>query len=120
MFEKKNKIEGIETELGIVKTELSVVEKRLIELEEKFREFEQAIKPREYVSTIRGFETEEDYQKFHDICTDIAIKDESFKFEGNREAREIYVYLSDKDLLHKKSMWLIKKTNISNLKYTIR
>jgi hypothetical protein len=123
MFEKKNRFENIEAMIETLRDELGVVALKLEELEKKFNEFEkikEKILPREFVSTIRGFETEEDYQKFHDICTDIAIKDDTFKFEGNREAKEIYIYLNDKDLLHKKSMWLIKKTNISNLKYTIR
>jgi hypothetical protein len=120
MFEKKNKFDEEINKLWAnafkLAEKIDELEKKLNKMEESFKAKEE----REYVSTIKGFETGEDYQKFHDICTDIAIKDETFKFEGNREAKEITVYSSDKDLLHKKSMWLIKKTNISSLKYTIR
>jgi len=117
MFEKKNKDEEMKKLWALVQ----LLQEQLNRIEERLNKLELVMaKERTYTSTIKGFNTEEDYQKFHDICSEIAIKDETFKFEGNREAKEIYIYLDDKDKLHKRSMWFIKKTNISNLKYTIR
>lgn len=126
MFVKKSEIENLKKYMAELRNELGIVATSLAELDKKFEEFEkikeklQSLIPREFTSTIRGFENEEDYEKFHNICSDIATRDETFKFEGNPDAKEIYLYSSDKNLLHKKSMWLMKKTNISGIKYTIR
>jgi hypothetical protein len=118
MFEKDN----VKKEMEDLRRTIADMEIRFSELEKKFAEIEKIKEamPKEFCSTIKGFENDEDYQKLHSICTDIATKDESFKFDGNSEAREIYIYSFDKDKLHKRSMWLVKKTGIENLIYTIR
>ena len=77
-------------------------------------------KAESYSSIIMGFESEEDLEKFANICSDIALRDEGFRFDVNREMKEVCVTDDNKDKLHKRSMWLVKKTNISNIYYKIK
>jgi hypothetical protein len=124
MFEKKNKSDEEINKLWANAIKLG---EKIDELEEKLNKLKESLKAKEekmeektFKSTISGFITPEDYKKMEGICYDIADKDKTFEFEANSDIEEIYVYSPDKDQLHKKCMWLIKKTNIEELKYTIR
>jgi len=115
MFGKDKRTEKIGEAVAILIKDVEDIKKRVAELEAKNT-------PRgsgEFVSVISGFGSEEDFDKFKHICTEIASKDGSFKFSINTLNKETYLQSSNRDELHKKSMWLIKKTGIENLKYTI-
>jgi hypothetical protein len=98
------------------------MQRKLNDLEKKLNAMETKFAPTEakLVSKITGFGGEEEYEKMKNICEDISLKDESFRFRGNKESMEIFLESGDRDSLHKKSMWLIKKTGIKNLRYEVR
>jgi uncharacterized protein YoxC len=70
-------------------------------------------------ATIEGFQTQEAYDKLKKICEDITIKDETFRFEADDDNLEITIKSENKDDLHRRCMWLVKKTDIQNLKYNV-
>lgn len=115
MFEKKK-----DDDLKIIKQKIDVIGEALSELIKDMKTIKELIIPKTFTSTIKGFEVPEDYEKLKLICSDLTMKDETFKFEANDDDKEIYIYLEDKDQLHKKSMWLIKRTGIEGIKYTIK
>jgi phage shock protein A len=72
-----------------------------------------------FISTIYGFQNSEDFEKMVKVLEDIALRDETLIWSGNADAREIVLYSTDKDALHKKSMWFVKKVGIANLSYRV-
>jgi len=72
-------------------------------------------------ATFTGFENFEDFDKFMNICSNIAVRDETFNYEINRTANEISIFTKGQNEIHKKAMWLISKTGIrkNNLKYKV-
>jgi hypothetical protein len=108
-FQKQSeRMDGLESRIEIMETILKN------ELKDKGAE-----PPKAYRATISGFSTGEDYEHLHKICEEISGKDMTFMFAGNPDALEIEIFSSDKDKLHQKAMWLIKKTNIEGLKYKV-
>ena len=104
------------------------LEKALVELEKKVEVIGQAVselikerkekKEKAYESVIYGFKTFEDYENFVRICREIMEKDMSFDFE--ERGKTIAIFSDNKDELHKRSLWLVKKTGIEDLKYTVK
>jgi hypothetical protein len=117
---KKDEVKEIIGEAtAMIISDLNKLEKRVTDLENKFEKKNQKEKPKETVGVIRGFEKDQDFEKLMNICSDIADKDDTFQYDSNRESREIYFKGKDNDQLHKRGMWLIKKTGIEGLKYTL-
>lgn len=96
---------------------IEIIGQGVAELIKDVKEIKEQLK-KKFVSEIFGFKNEEDFNKFLKICNDIAKKDSEFKY-GKGELK-IYLFSHDKDELHKKSMWLIKKTGIDGLYYSVR
>ena len=129
MFGKDKKKENMYVDLG---QDLIGLGDRIVKLEEKVKELELRLDRRkeepdtrkpikgEFVSVITGFTSDLDFDHFRNICSDIATKDETFNFDTNEETKEVEIYHNDKDELHKKSLWLINRTEISGLKYAVR
>lgn len=74
----------------------------------------------EWVSIVSGFETESDFKKFVDIISEIGLRDETIKFVSSPEKMKVYILLDDFNQLHKKSLWMISKTDVQGLKYSVR
>jgi len=106
------------------------LEESVVELEKKVEIIGQAVselikerekvkeKEKKYEAVIYGFRTPEDYENFLKICESISEKDMGFEFEEKGKA--IVILSNDKDELHKKSLWLVKKTGLSDLKYIVK
>jgi hypothetical protein len=107
-------IASILIDIENIKARLDNIEKYLREKEAKELE-----KAGGFVSRIFGFEGDEDFDKLVNICSNIATKDQNFVFDYNRDSKEIFIYGDDKDSLHKRAMWLVKKTEIKGLKYSL-
>jgi hypothetical protein len=120
MFEKKEKpdlnIDIRLSQIDNLNKQFESFKKDFDELEKRVKELDERTKP---MSAIITGLTEETFQKLLNICSDISAKDETFVFDGNREALEVYIYGKDKDILHKRAMWLIKKTGIDGLRYRV-
>jgi hypothetical protein len=72
-----------------------------------------------FTATIMGFLNTEDFEKVSNILGDIACKD-SIQYERDTEAMEIHIFDDDKDRLHKRAMWLVKKTDTPNIYYKVK
>jgi hypothetical protein len=75
--------------------------------------------PKKYLAIIKGFESDENFETLRAICETIAVKDETFIFESDSSSKEIAIKGSDKNELHKRALWLIKRTQLPSLKYDI-
>jgi len=102
-----------------IEEKIDKIGEALAMLIEDVKNLKEALSEKEFCSTITGFESEEDFEKFRNILSDIGLKDESVKWAANHEEKEVYLYSKSKDELHKKSLWLIHKTGIKGLKYKI-
>jgi hypothetical protein len=118
MFGKDDKIEKIAEAMSYVIEDVGRIEARVIELEKTV--FSKSEGEKRLQSTIKGFENDDDFDRVYNICAEISGGDETFKFDGDRDSREIFIYSENKDELHKKSLWLVFKTGVKGLKYTIR
>jgi hypothetical protein len=108
-FNREEFIKKFEEAKFLIDALIDSVIKPLKEIEEK-----------KFYSTIAGFESENDLEKFSNICSDIALKDESFHFDVNRDMMEVEISDINKDKLHKRSLWLVKKTGIPNIYYKVK
>lgn len=108
--------------------EIEQIKERLKDLEEVVKELirilesKEPTKPSEPKKMLRaeiyGFANEADKEKFIKICKDIAAKDETFNFKITE--RNITIYGDDKENLHKRGMWLVKRTGLEGLKYSVK
>jgi hypothetical protein len=117
MFGKNDKKEMKELEERIVKIEndLKLMQDNIYD---KLIKIEKAIEPKQFKAIFKLF-SDEDFEKLNGICSEIASKDESFIYDANYDDKEIILFSEDKDQLHKKSMWLVNKTGIQDLKYKV-
>jgi hypothetical protein len=123
-----NKDEEMKKDIGILKEEIKALSEEMKKVETGMKEIGDYLdvhkewiegKEFEFKSRIYGFENIEDFQKLSGICSEIANKDSEFHFSLDLDSQEIVLSSNDKNALHKKSLWLINKTEIQNLKYKV-
>lgn len=73
-----------------------------------------------FVSTISGFDSEEDFNKLVGIVEKITESDGSFTCGNDKEKMEVYLYCKTKDEAMQKSMWFWSKTGIENIKFNVK
>lgn len=71
-------------------------------------------------SKIYNFKDEEHLNDIANMMKAISSKDSTFNFEVDKENKIIRLFGSDKNILHKRSMWIINKLdNIGIVVYKI-
>jgi hypothetical protein len=98
----------------------------LVDLDERLKRFERATPTTEDAKKIKDFRARifnfpdvEAYTKFKNICKGISLKDETFKYYTDDKNIEVLITSNNKDDLHKRGTWLVKKTEITGLKYSV-
>lgn len=113
---KKEEAKTTMDELLAIREELNHLKEKMNRLEELFQGKKQAYPTK---STISGFTDGDSLERLHRICLEIASKDASFKSDMDTSSMTITLYGDNKDVLHRRSMWLINKTGVQGLKYKI-